>query len=618
VQSSSKVDAVVVSAATVILCGLVARLAFLAADPTYPFWSGWVTDEGRWVHTARNIVLFGAPSLDSALARTHLILGPAYQALSTAVFWVLGVGSVQARLLSVASGLGILLVAGLFLRRRLPHRVTLAALALLAVQPDLVYFSRVAIPEMTALFFELGAFILLVGGPRTRRKAFFGGIVTAVALGVKGTTAPIVLGFAVVVLLVHRPTDPGSRLSRLLAFLAAIVLPAVGFVALISLKYPGRGGFQDILGFVDLNTAYGVVATLFEGGWTVHVNLMLMAVWGIGLISWIRRVPEGEARAIFIGSSVWIATWILLWAALLYFPERYVMHIHLPLVLALASGYALLADERGAPLGVALDDMAGARRAAMAVLLAVPAAVVTSPLVFSAIDVVGPTLDNLRFHLVAIAGLSIILGFVLLTRWRESWVVGVGLGYPLAAAALWTVGRAAGWVPVPYWSIDGARTGPMWAIILASAVAATVGLTRLGATGALRPPRFVAVFATVLALLWAGQGVTKFEGRRFVLREVTDYLVENYPDAQRVGSRSAGSVLLSTPFAYRELSQWEDWPELVVVYWIDEYESLLGEYQLVREFDLDVGPGFTDTYRSRHVIRVYERRPDDPGLQPGF
>lgn len=612
-QSSSKVDAVVVTAAAVLLCGLVARLAFLAADPTYPFWSGWVADEGRWARTARDIVLFGGPSLDSALARTHLILSPVYQAFATVVFWVFGVGPVQARLLSVAAGLGVLFVAARFLRHRLPARVTWVAVALLAVHPDLVYFSRVGIPEMPALFFEFCAFVLLVAGPRTRRTAFFGGVVTAIGLGVKGTSAPIVLGFAAVILLVHRPTDPAGRLARLTAFLAAIIVPAVVFVAGVSLRYTVLGGLQDILGFVDLDDAYGIMATLFQGGWTLRVNLLLTAVWGLGLVSWIRRCPESEARAIFIGSVVWISAWILPWALLLYFPERYVMHIHLPLVLALASGYAMASDARGAPLDEALGEITGLRRGVLAVLLALPAAVVTTPLVLSAVDVIGPMVENLRYQIAAIGAVSIILGWALLRRWRGSWVVGVALGYPLAAGILWAAGRATGWIGLPYWSIDGARTAGMWMLILIAAAAAAVAVARVGRArpgGSPRPREalYAGAFAAAIALLWTGQGVTKLGDRHYVMREVAAYLIEQYPETRLVGSQRASSLLLSTPFAHRALVPWEEWPDVVVSYWLDDGEERFDEYDLVREFDLSVGPGFIDTYREKHVIRIYERR----------
>ena len=611
-QSSSKVDAVVVTAVTVLLCGLVARLAFLAADPTYPFWSGWVADEGRWARTARDIVLFGGPSLDSALARTHLILSPVYQALSAAVFWVLGVGPVQARLLSVASGLGVLLVASRFLQNRLPTRVTWAAVALLAVQPDLVYFSRVAIPEMPALFFEFCAFVLLVGGPRTLRKAFFGGVVTAVALGVKGTSAPIVLGFAAVILLVHRPTDPGGRLARLTAFLAAIIVPAVVFVSVVSLRYTVLGGLQDILAFLELDDAYGIMATLFHGGWTVRVNLLLMAVWGLGLVSWIRRVPDSEARAIFIGSAVWIAAWIVPWALLLYFPERYVMHIHLPLVLALASGFAMASDDRGVSLDTALSEFRGRRRGALAVLLALPAAVIAAPLIFSGIDLIGPTIENLRYQIAAVAAMAMVLGGVLLRRWRADWVVGVGLGFPLAAGVLWVAGGVFGWIEGPYWAVEGAQTGGMWVVVLIGAVGAVVAVARLGVprvgTAAPREARYAGAFAVVLALLWAGQGVVKLGDRTFVLREVAQYLVERYPDTSLVGTQGASSLLLSTPFAYRALYPWEEWPDVVISYWVSADDERLADYDVVREFELDVGAGFIDTYREMHVIRVYERR----------
>jgi hypothetical protein len=357
-----------------------------------------------------------------------------------------------------------------------------------------------------------------------------------------------------------------------------------------------------------MDDAYGMLATLFHGGWTLRVNLILMAVWGLGLVSWIRRVPESEARAIFVGAVVWIGAWTVPWAVLLYFPERYVMHIHLPLILALGSGFALLVDERGTPLRDALGRVVGVQRFAVSTLLAVPAAVLSAPFVLSLLDVVGPSFESLRYQLVTIAGLSIIGGRVLQARWRETWVIGVGLAFPLSAGALWAVARATGGISVPFWSIGGAETGLIWAFVLGGAALVTTTAFRQRDSGAAVAPRIVGGFALVMALLWVGQGTARLQSRRYVQRDVADYLVENYPASQLIGTRSASSLMLATPFAYRELYPWEEWPEVVVVYWADDDGEVLVDYELVREFDLDVGAGFTDTYRSRHVIRIFQRR----------
>ena len=99
--------------------GMLLRLIFLDSDPDYDKWLGFVVDEGRWTELARELVLFGSPDLDSGFSRLHLILAPAYQAITAVFFAALGVGFTSARLVSALSGIGLLIGAIMFLRERL-------------------------------------------------------------------------------------------------------------------------------------------------------------------------------------------------------------------------------------------------------------------------------------------------------------------------------------------------------------------------------------------------------------------------------------------------------------------------------------------------------------------
>ena len=77
------------------------RVAALDSDPYARLcWStGLLTDEGFYIHNARNLVLFGQERTDEF--NNDLIM-PTLHFVQVAVFKVLGVGSVQARSVSVA------------------------------------------------------------------------------------------------------------------------------------------------------------------------------------------------------------------------------------------------------------------------------------------------------------------------------------------------------------------------------------------------------------------------------------------------------------------------------------------------------------------------------------
>ena len=97
--------------AAIALCGLIVmasvglRLYALRSDP-YPRldWSaGLLTDEGFYIHNARNRVLFGRDRTDEF---NNMLLAPALHYVQVGVFRAAGVGSLQARLISVVCSLG--------------------------------------------------------------------------------------------------------------------------------------------------------------------------------------------------------------------------------------------------------------------------------------------------------------------------------------------------------------------------------------------------------------------------------------------------------------------------------------------------------------------------------
>ncbi len=620
VESRSSFDRVLLAAALVLVCGALFRVLALDADPAYPFWAGYITDEGRWTELAREWVLFGAPDFDTALTRTHLILAPVFQVLAAGSFSLFGVSAVSARLISVAAGFGVLVVAAVLLRSRLTRRAWLGTVALLAIQPDLVYFSRVAIPEMTALFFETLAFALLVAGPRTTRRAFLGGLATALALGVKGTTAPIVLVFVAVIWAVHSPGDPGRRRSRIGAFLAAIVIPAVVFGGVVAIAtgssgrlLAGAGGLGDILPFARLDSAYGMVATLIEGGWTVHVNLVLVALWIVAVVLSVRNVAPSEARAVFIGAAVWVVGWIVPWAALEYFPERYVVHIHAPLVLALGAGVSLLNGTHGAGRRAGLDEVPGWRRAAFAWLLAAPLAAALTPALVSFIDLIGSGPENLRYRLALMLVTSAAMGLWLARRPRPMawWVATLA---PLAIAALWLLASSLGVAEVRFWAVTAPRDALVWGALLAGVAVLVVVGSRRGEQGDRVLVRGLAAYGMVLAAVWLFEGGRQLTERTYVIKGIAAELTSTYPPDALIGTRDAASVFLDTPFRYREIDEGDPTVPVALLVSGDfprgrRFDSLIRQYDLVGDYRMEMGRGYDPSIApGREVVRVYRRR----------
>jgi 4-amino-4-deoxy-L-arabinose transferase-like glycosyltransferase len=147
----------------VFACAALFRVTALSSDAyTRLDWSaGLLTDEGFYIHNARNAALFGNPRTDEF---NNMLLSPGLHAVQTAVFRVFGVGVVQARAISVASSLLMLSLLWAALRRVFGEKVGLTAVAFLALDHVNLLYNRMALMDTPAAMLAAGAFYAFVRG----------------------------------------------------------------------------------------------------------------------------------------------------------------------------------------------------------------------------------------------------------------------------------------------------------------------------------------------------------------------------------------------------------------------------------------------------------------------
>src|SRR5262245_57517523 len=120
------------------------RIIALHSDP-YPSldWSaGMLTDEGFYIHNARNVALFGHARTDEF---NNMLLSPWLHYLQVGVFTYFGAGSVQARLISVVFSLLTLLVFWAAMRRAFGYRIAWTAAIFLGLDHTNLLFNRMAL-----------------------------------------------------------------------------------------------------------------------------------------------------------------------------------------------------------------------------------------------------------------------------------------------------------------------------------------------------------------------------------------------------------------------------------------------------------------------------------------
>lgn len=600
----------------VLVLGALLRIVHLEADPAYPLWAGYVTDEGRWTEQARRLVLFHSATPDSSLGRLHLILAPLYQAVTVVPFAAFGPGLASARLVSAVSSILLLLAAFVLLRRHLTPAATVVVLLVLGLQPDLLFLGRVAIPEMAAMLFSFLAFGALVSAGGSGRKLLAAGLLTSVTLAFKATTAPLVPVFAVIALGVGHGDEGAGRWGRVGAYLGGVILPTVlvlpPFLVLGGDRLIGPlvRSWRELAGFVRLESPYPAVAGLVYGEVAASTGVFLLSAWLVaGLLLVLGRLPRGGARDVWVGSAVWAAGWFAVSAVLDYFPDRYVLHVLVPVALNLGAGVTILQRVGSARILAGLERLGGWRRRAVIAWLCLPLAVMLVPTVIAAARLAGVDLDRLRHHLALVVVVELLLTVAWLRRGRPDRVLPFLVALPLALAALRMLAVAAGLLGASFWSPAGTRDLVAWLGLMVFAVGG-VSLTDRGASRA--PLAATGLLVLVLAGTWLVRSVPDLLYPTYTIRDAGAAVEALATGEERVGTISAAGVMLGTRIPYVEDLRGRPLPELVVVALRRIHPAIAGRYRLERRLELELGENLVDGDRIDASVRIYRLAPPEP------
>ncbi len=137
------------------------RVIYLDSDPYSKLcWStGLLTDEGFYIHNARNLILFGHERTDEF--NNYLIM-PTLHFVQVAVFRLFGVSSISARGISVGFSLGTLALFFLAMRRAFSQNVALASTLFLGLDHINLLYNRMALMDTPAAFLLVCAFYCFV------------------------------------------------------------------------------------------------------------------------------------------------------------------------------------------------------------------------------------------------------------------------------------------------------------------------------------------------------------------------------------------------------------------------------------------------------------------------
>ena len=194
----------------------------LSADPSFIKRTGDIDDEAHYSHNAITKILFNELAADEFLPVITVV--PLYSQLTYYIFKFAGVGFFQLRILSVISGILILLILYMFTKDTLGQKQALATTALLAGANAFFIHIRLGRPENLMMFFILASFYLWHLSIKHQQKLF---------LTLSGMS--LILAF-------------------LTKFSAVFTFPAFIFLWVI-LYYRKQTNLKDILYFISGGTA---------------------------------------------------------------------------------------------------------------------------------------------------------------------------------------------------------------------------------------------------------------------------------------------------------------------------------------------------------------------------
>jgi 4-amino-4-deoxy-L-arabinose transferase-like glycosyltransferase len=337
---------IIAAAIAIFAAGATLRTLWLEADPPLIGATDGVGvvwhDEGAWVHNARNKALWGTWRTDEW---NPLFIAPVFTTLEFGAFELFGVGTWQARTVSVGAGLVAVAALMIGLVPLGGARASLIGGALLATNYGFVMWNRAALMESTMTAALVCAWAAYAWSDRSPRWGAVAGVALTLAWFTKAAAAffvgALILDLALTLWTARRPVGPvGPVGPAVLWTLTGLAISAAIVVAVFVLPHWHEYQFYNWQMTVERKPSYTLGDFQDRATWLPFVQgifgqMFLVACVGFiaipGIVANWRIVPPG-ARL--------LALWVLVGIAELVVHDsgnerRYVMFI--PALVGLAA-----------------------------------------------------------------------------------------------------------------------------------------------------------------------------------------------------------------------------------------------------------------------------------------
>jgi len=618
-------------AVIVLVLGAALRVLYLDADPQYYAWSGYISDEGRWIYQAREMFLFRAISSDQ-LYEIHLVLAPLFQLVNYFLFNLIGSSGISSRIFTAFCGSALLLLFWIGLHRKVTPQALFAGLILLAVQVDFVVLSRLAVPEMVTIFFQALVFFGLVARDPSRQRMAVLGVLTLIAVGMKATIVFVLGIFSLMILFTPNvPSDSAGRSSRwqnLLWYWCGIAAPLIiASVIWVGCCAPeSRVGFGELSGalhfsmlsgFVQLSSAYSIVSFFFRDSLNPALYVFAFGLW-LSWLGWIaadREDVDAVTKRYLVTSTIWIVAYLALMLTLDYFPRRYMVHIVLPMAINVTVGVSLL-QKVGIHSVLSALQCKDRFRFLRLVIFVLPSAVFLAPLVVSSFALGGidphRLLSQLASVALAVAGTTYVVGQL---SSRDN-ALKFFIAFPLIQVCLWVIlsnvhTNALLW---PTANGDLSRLPYLGSVAVATVAASLITFAGRGAVIAV--PRVVTIYALGYLVASTVRLAPAYIEPHFTIRDASRELSVLLEGSSSIFAHRAEGLFSDNVVRYRRFdvnTAKDDDPEIIVTAFDDPQrvrDFLEKHYYVETSRVLYVSPQIHEMYPTSLLpaLKVYKKK----------
>lgn len=323
----------------IVTISAVLRLTSLNADPPSDFDPGFICDEGWWVHNSRNFALYGKFILDDF--NQSLFLGYPYALLTTFFFRLFGVSFFTMRLTSAL--FGILIPPILYYIFRKDKEIAYGTSFLAAFSYYIISFSRVALTDITMLFFMILGFYFMFQREHEKMYDFFlAGVFLGLAVATKPYASPVILCWLLLVFIKNKK----QSIKKTLFLFAGLAIPLLtGFYFFI---FPYFDKFMMLYTrYNDSNAPQGILRGLrnafefsyyFKGKTLVPARFISCEpfIFILGFFGVSRSIKSGlfpiKDHVVKWGFLIWLFVSMLFLAPMIYKPDRRFVIFFLPLI----------------------------------------------------------------------------------------------------------------------------------------------------------------------------------------------------------------------------------------------------------------------------------------------